>query len=200
MGKKKKSKAKLEDDMIRAESPLTEERYLDVPEAYRSPAMTQMKTWIERQYGGDDKVEAATHPLSVDEILEQQTSGMQSAEEYAEKIQSTRRAATWHAAMRHQGFDIGKDIPGEVKFGVNDQPAPKGNDNVSVHDLVAEDIEQRKQFGLEKYGTILQAGNGRKSLKDAYEEILDLACYLRCAIVEQEEALQRDSTPSQTDR
>ena len=58
------------------------------------------------------------------------------------------------------------------------------NDNPSIHDLVIKDIEDRKQFGLEKYGTLLQAGNGRKTLNDAYQEVLDLAAYLRLAIEE----------------
>lgn len=73
-------------------------------------------------------------------------------------------------------------------YGVNEQPDPIPNDKPSIHDLVIQAVEQRKQFGLEKYGTLLQAGNGRKSLKDALEEILDLACYLMCVIVEEEEA------------
>jgi hypothetical protein len=37
---------------------------------------------------------------------------------------------------------------------------------------------------LQRYGTLLQAGNGRDALVDAYQECLDLACYLRQAIEE----------------
>lgn len=59
------------------------------------------------------------------------------------------------------------------------EPAPQMNEGPSIHDLVIKDMESRKQMGLEKYGTILQAGNGRNALKDAYEEVLDLACYLK---------------------
>lgn len=70
--------------------------------------------------------------------------------------------------------------------GVTDQPDPIANDAPSAHDLVIQDMLQRKQFGLEKYGTLLQPGNGRKTLRDAYEEILDLAAYLRVAIYEAE--------------
>lgn len=57
--------------------------------------------------------------------------------------------------------------------------APKQNDNPAVQDLVIKDIEARKEFGKNKYGTYLQAGNGRNALLDAYEEVLDLACYLK---------------------
>lgn len=53
-----------------------------------------------------------------------------------------------------------------------------------MHDLVCEDMQKRKQFGLSKYGTLLQAGNGRDALQDAYDEVLDLAVYLRQAIAE----------------
>lgn len=55
-----------------------------------------------------------------------------------------------------------------------------------MHDLVIKDMEARKGFGLEKYGTILQAHNGRNPLKDAYEEVLDLAVYLRQRLYEDE--------------
>lgn len=66
--------------------------------------------------------------------------------------------------------------PESMSFG---EPAPEPNDGPSMHDLVIEDMKARKQFGLGKYGTPLQAHNGRKPLKDAYEEMLDHLVYLR---------------------
>lgn len=66
------------------------------------------------------------------------------------------------------------------------EPSPVANDRPSIHDLVIADIQDRKQFGLEKYGTLLQAGNGRRGLVDAYQEILDLVVYLRQYIEEAE--------------
>jgi hypothetical protein len=65
------------------------------------------------------------------------------------------------------------------------EPSPSPNTSPSIHDLVIKDIEDRKAFGLQKYGTALQAGNGRRGLVDAYQEALDLCCYLRQAIEEQ---------------
>lgn len=56
---------------------------------------------------------------------------------------------------------------------------PITNMSGSIHDKVVQDVKSRKELGLAKYGTILQANNGRNALKDAYEEVLDLACYLR---------------------
>jgi hypothetical protein len=47
-------------------------------------------------------------------------------------------------------------------------------------------MKARDQFGRAKYGTPLQAGNGRNSLKDAYEECLDMAVYLKQSIIERE--------------
>jgi hypothetical protein len=64
------------------------------------------------------------------------------------------------------------------------EPAPIANENPSVHDLVIQDIEDRKQFGLKKYGTPLQAGNGRRGLIDLYQELIDACCYCRLLIEE----------------
>lgn len=66
------------------------------------------------------------------------------------------------------------------------QPLPEVNDNPFIQDLVIQDIKERKAMGERKYGTALQAGNGRDMLQDAYEEVLDLAVYLRGCIEEQE--------------
>jgi hypothetical protein len=70
-------------------------------------------------------------------------------------------------------------------FGMNPgQQAPVPNDGPSIHDLVTADIEARKTLGLNKYGTLLQAHNGRRGLKDVYEELLDAVCYLRQVLEE----------------
>lgn len=54
----------------------------------------------------------------------------------------------------------------------------------SIQSLVRKDLEERERVGVQRYGTPLQARNGRDALRDAYEEALDLACYLKQAIVE----------------
>ena len=59
------------------------------------------------------------------------------------------------------------------------QPKPTATGEPSAHDLVIADMAKRREFGLAKYGTLLQASNGRDNLQDAYEEVLDLAVYLR---------------------
>ena len=67
-----------------------------------------------------------------------------------------------------------------------DQQLPVRNDNPEIHKLVIADIEARRQLGISRYGTPLQAHNGRDALRDAYEECLDMACYLRQAIEERD--------------
>lgn len=94
--------------------------------------------------------------------------------------------------MQKKHFEIDEDALRKVSpdaVGVNDQPEPKPNDNESVHDLVVKDVLQRKDFGLEKYGTILQAGNLRDAIKDSYEEILDHVCYMRAYLEETKDAV-----------
>ena len=46
----------------------------------------------------------------------------------------------------------------------------------------------RDRVGRETYGTPLQAFNGRDALLDAYHECLDMAVYLKQAIIERDSA------------
>lgn len=91
------------------------------------------------------------------------------------------------------------------------EPSPTKNDGPSMHDLVVaemqlradinhmhevddqtyeeatkliEDLKERKAFGLSKYGTVLQANNGRNPKIDAYQEALDLCVYFQQIIEE----------------
>ena len=69
----------------------------------------------------------------------------------------------------------------------NNTPEPKSikNDNPAIWDLVMEDIKERDEIGVKKYGTRLQGFNGRNALIDAYQEALDLVVYLRQLIFEE---------------
>lgn len=71
------------------------------------------------------------------------------------------------------------------------QRPPVRNDRPAIQDLVIADIEARKQEGIRKYGTVLQAFNGRDAALDAYQEALDQAMYLRQAYDEAVEQLMR---------
>lgn len=59
------------------------------------------------------------------------------------------------------------------------EPDPIKTEERPVWELVIEDMKQRDNEGRKKYGTPLQASNGRDALVDAYQEVLDLAVYLR---------------------
>lgn len=71
---------------------------------------------------------------------------------------------------------------------IEDQPKPEANEREHIADLVvvgferdgsklalqvARDLQDRKQIGIERYGTALQAFNGRDCLVDLYQELLD---------------------------
>lgn len=52
----------------------------------------------------------------------------------------------------------------------------------NAHDWVAKDLEERKMVGIETYGRFLNQDSPEDMLQMAYEEVLDLACYLRTEI------------------
>jgi hypothetical protein len=67
---------------------------------------------------------------------------------------------------------------------ISDQPAPVLTAGPPIWELVIADMVERDQVGRLRYGTPLQAHNGRDALVDAYQEALDLVVYLRQAIEE----------------
>lgn len=73
---------------------------------------------------------------------------------------------------------------------IDDQPHPVPNAGSPLWDLVIADMRERDQIGRQRYGTPLQAFNGRDALVDAYQEALDHAVYLRQAIEEREQPMQ----------
>jgi hypothetical protein len=58
-----------------------------------------------------------------------------------------------------------------------------------ITDLVKLDLESRAEVGERKYGARLNAtqpcNNGISALQNAYEEALDMACYLKKALMEE---------------
>lgn len=66
------------------------------------------------------------------------------------------------------------------------QGLPTINDGQDIQSIVIEEIIKRREVGIERYGTPLQAHNGRDALRDAFEEALDLTMYLMQAIVERD--------------
>ena len=70
-----------------------------------------------------------------------------------------------------------------------DQRLPIMVEGPVIHRLVQDDLEERLVFGMRKYGQPLQAHNGRNALLDGYEEILDLAVYLKTFMEERRDML-----------
>lgn len=69
-------------------------------------------------------------------------------------------------------------------LGTNPPPVP--NDRPSCHDLVMQDMLNRKILGQQRYHTLLQPDNGRDMLLDLYEELLDAVAYARGALYEKD--------------
>jgi hypothetical protein len=66
------------------------------------------------------------------------------------------------------------------------QPPPTDSNEPPVLDMVINDLRERAEDGLKKYGTYLRPHNGRDPLIDAYQESCDLCMYLRQAIAERD--------------
>jgi len=82
-----------------------------------------------------------------------------------------------------KSFLAGK--PATVSSATTQQPAPVPQSNAADCWLaVIEDMRQRREFGIQKYGTPVQPNNGRDALLDAYQEVLDTAVYLKQALLE----------------
>lgn len=112
-----------------------------------------------------------------------------------ENVPSVERRKRWEAAqLALQGDDnpmlvvVAETDQQALRVRPGDQPLPIPNDRGSIQDSVIKDIQARRDLGIRRYGTPLQAYNGRDALYDAYEEALDLACYLKQAIVERDGA------------
>lgn len=64
------------------------------------------------------------------------------------------------------------------------EPMPVPNKGNAIAEEVIEDLRERMRQGTAKYGTPLQAFNGRDALVDLYQELLDAVQYLRQVIDE----------------
>lgn len=97
------------------------------------------------------------------------------------------------------------------------QPNPIPNALPSMHDLVISELIdfavqmdehndlkdallERKQKGLDAYGSLLQPHNGRDALQDLWEELLDAAVYARQACFEDPQSVVRNHLYRQTMR
>lgn len=75
---------------------------------------------------------------------------------------------------------------------IQPEPPPQDVKGPSIWDLVIADAQERQAFGIAKYGVPVRAFNGRRALVDAYQEQLDLLCYLRQEIAERDKLEQEN--------
>jgi hypothetical protein len=73
---------------------------------------------------------------------------------------------------------------GKVGYIVGSEPPPNGT-GVEILPMVVADLQARAEHGLAKYGTPLRAFDGRTTMVDVYDEILDAAMYVRKELHEQ---------------
>lgn len=98
----------------------------------------------------------------------------------------------WHIGHDYEGSasDLAAGAyhcPGNLKEREGDQALPIINDRQDIQSMVIADIEERRRIGISRYGTALQAFNGRDALKDLYDELIDGAMYVKQAMVERDE-------------
>jgi|GEM_PF-1778987 len=78
-----------------------------------------------------------------------------------------------------------KDRRGPQNPAAVSQPMPTQGRKPVLPEII-KDLYDRSDEGVRKYGTPLQADNGRDALLDAYQEGLDLVQYLKQVIMERE--------------
>lgn len=100
----------------------------------------------------------------------------------------------WRVAGHEGSHDNNSGfVWGEVrKEREGDQVLPTGNEAlVDDQQLLIDDIQERRQIGIARYGQGHRPFNGRDTLQDLYEEQLDLLVYLR-SIKRMAEATQEE--------
>src|SRR5215217_3039422 len=96
--------------------------------------------------------------------------------------------ANWKEANeQRRRIKLSQDITHEPMPVTTDKPV------VPVTPRVIQDLRDKSEAGVEKYGVPLHTYNGRNPLRDAYQEALDLAQYLKQALMEQDIAEGRDA-------
>ena len=66
-------------------------------------------------------------------------------------------------------------------------------ETVDIFVMVKKDLDARNALGWIAYGRPMEPFDGRDSLKDAYEEALDMVMYLKKAMVEREISREKDA-------
>lgn len=82
------------------------------------------------------------------------------------------------SALRGERLDDPMSEPTRTRPG--DQRLPDGDlGQIDDQSLIIEDLQERRQLGISRYGQAHRPFNGRDTLQDLYDEQLDLLVYLR---------------------
>ena len=65
-------------------------------------------------------------------------------------------------------------------------PEPNGEGDI-VYTQVIEDIKERADMGRDDYGTYLRTFDGRPTLVDLYQELIDVLMYTKKELMERED-------------
>jgi hypothetical protein len=77
-------------------------------------------------------------------------------------------------------FDASRGRP---KLREGDQPLPTGDESLpDIQSMVIADIEARRQVGIQRYNQALRPFNGRNTMQDFYEELVDATIYARSVL------------------
>lgn len=75
-----------------------------------------------------------------------------------------------------------------MKFTHQDsQPTPTKTEYKACVDELIERLNKRKELGISRYGVALTKWNGRNSLQDVFEEMLDMVIYMQQVLDELED-------------
>lgn len=101
-------------------------------------------------------------------------------------IQSVPDSEFWQDLVEMDELEHEDTHEGPTKTRLGDQRLPtiRADAQVPIQDLVIDDIRERKQVGIDRYGTALQPFNDRDVDRDLYEELVDAVMYLRQRRVE----------------
>jgi len=100
-----------------------------------------------------------------------------SVDEIEERLHAIRRPAP--ALDMTAVHEVVEERPGINAY----EPDPVQGEGDVLAEII-QDLTERREVGITKYGTPLQRFNGRNGLVDAYQETLDLVAYIRQSIGE----------------
>ena len=125
-------------------------------------------TWDWREQPPMDGIAAAVAKLSGGRIvMELPETG---SDEYELVVKSAARPGDQVKPVPNAGESMHDVVVRDLS------PAADISRNPAIAEIIA-DVRARKQLGVDRYDSLLQAHNGRDALRDVCDELIDGACY-----------------------